>query len=137
MVKIVNQEQLKKSMGQVIQIEGMTQRMKAGSIIQFEDIEIWCIGIDWEDSGRKVLVTGVLSRGQSPMSSFPIATQDESGGWSQGVQGAEAMRIANDELPSLILDSENSSISETTSTIVKTTPSADWLITVESHRWIK
>jgi hypothetical protein len=129
MVKVVvNQEQLKESIGQVVQIEGITQRMKAGSAIQFEGIEIWCIGIDWEDSGKKVRVKGVLSRGSSPMRAFPIATQDENGEWSQGIQG--------DTDTSIGLDSDDSSKPETTSEIVKPTP-ADWLITVEAHNWIE
>ena len=130
---IVNKEQLKESEGQVVQIEGITQRMKAGSSILFDDIEIWCLGMDWEDSGKQVRVIGVLSRGGSPQSSFPIATQDENGGWSQGVRGDSSM--VNTELESLRPD--DSPTTKPSSESPKPTSSADWLLTVEKHSWLK
>lgn len=95
---MVQPEDFATHVGQEIIIEGIAQRSKAGAFLVAGDQEIWLKNYDWKDSemGVAVQVKGILSRGVDPLSSFPVATQDENGAWSQGVGGFSSDLKPND-----------------------------------------
>ena len=75
--------------GQEILIRGFAHRSKAGAFLIAEGEEIWLVNYDWSKNEYEqlVIVKGIVKRGVDPLSSFPVATQDENGAWSQGVGG--------------------------------------------------
>ena len=85
----MNSQYLTQNVGQEIWLEGLALRSKAGAFLTVGGEEIWLINHDWSKSEyeQTVKVQGVLQRGIDPLSSFPVATQDEHGAWSQGVGG--------------------------------------------------
>ena len=127
MVKVIRSaNELEQSVGQVVQKQGLSQRMKAGSSISFNGVEIWCSNVDWDHSSKEVRVTGRLSQGISPMRSFPVATQDESGAWSQGVGEYKPL---NPE-PTAVTTNASDSNQEQPKT------AGAWLLEVQDHIWI-
>ena len=87
--KMIQPEDFTAHIGQEVVIQGIAQRSKAGALLLSGNHEIWLDNYDWEDTemDKKVQVKGILLKGLSPIASFPVATQDENGAWSQGVGG--------------------------------------------------
>ena len=77
--------------GKIVEIEGYAVRSKAGAYLVTDYGNIWLKQSDWtsEENNQKVIVLGLLIKGVDPMSIFPVAKQDESGAWSQGVAPAD------------------------------------------------
>ena len=139
-VELKTAEQLLDAVGQLVQVEGVAQRSKAGSFVVFDGVEIWCTQTDWnQKNGMCVRVVGTLSRGSSPLRSFPIATQDENGFWSQGVLGGPdhfmKRTFINDDLEKLGLSESKSLEPVSNETPIKSSASnvaRDWLLRLES-----
>jgi len=75
--------------GQEILIQGFAHRSKAGAFLISGGEDIWLTNYDWstKEYEQLVVVKGIVKRGVDPLSSFPVAKQDENGAWSQGVGG--------------------------------------------------
>lgn len=129
-------EQFLDAVDQLVQLEGVAHRAKAGSFVLCEGLQVWCPQTDWhENQGRRVRVVGTLSRGSSPLHSFPTATQDENGAWSQGVLGGPKDFTENN-FPNL--DLQNLGLSKSTHSgklpeaPKKSKSSDEWILNVES-----
>ena len=94
-------EQLKDAVGRRVVIDGVAKRSKAGSFLWFRDLQIWC-SKEFATAflGRNVRMVGVLTQGSSPLRTFPTATCDENGAWSQGVLTPDSLGIGMDPLRS-------------------------------------
>ena len=81
---------LTKQIGKFIKIEGYAVRSKAGAYLSTKYGNVWLKKADWTsaENNQKVIVSGVLMQGVDPMSNIPVAKQDESGVWSQGLAPA-------------------------------------------------
>ena len=92
---MLQSENFSDHIGQEVTIEGIALRSKAGAFIVSGEQDIWLQNYDWNDEEyeKKVQVTGILSQGSDPLQTFPAATQDEDGAWSQGVGGIESMEL--------------------------------------------
>tara|TARA_B100000683_G_C12241532_1_gene453440 strand:+ start:120 stop:506 length:387 start_codon:yes stop_codon:yes gene_type:complete len=77
--------------GELVTIEGYAVRSKVGAYLVTDYGNVWLKQSDWrlEENNQKVIVSGVLTQGVDPMSRIPVAKQDESGAWSQGVAPAD------------------------------------------------
>ena len=86
---------------QEILIQGFAHRSKAGAFLIVEGEDIWLNNYDWstKEYEQLVVVKGIVKRGIDPLSSFPVATQDENGAWSQGVGGFSSDLQPSSSLP--------------------------------------
>ena len=76
---------LEEYIGKKMEISGVAHTSKAGSFLVYQETCIWIFHHEWteEENDKMVRITGVLSKRKEP--TFPIAEQDEEGGWSQGI----------------------------------------------------
>ena len=88
-VDMVSPKDFVRYAGQEILIQGFAHRSKAGAFLIAEGEDIWLTNYDWstKEYEQLVVVKGIVKRGVDPLSSFPVAKQDEHGAWSQGVGG--------------------------------------------------
>ena len=89
MITIQIGQSLEPFVGQKVSVQGQAINAKAGPLLVREHDEIGLLGTHWptEVVGRDVTVIGIVSKGSMSGANFPVATQDEQGGWSQGVGG--------------------------------------------------
>ena len=76
---------LEKNNGKNIHCIGTAEISKAGSFLLCNGVPIWMSNHEWsaEENGKRLRVRGMLSKRSTPL--FPQATQDQDGGWTQGV----------------------------------------------------
>ena len=79
-------EQLPSAEGSKVEVQGIVFREKSGSFLLFEETKILSVSQDLDVyAGKTVRIVGKLEKRISPSHSFPIAEQDETGAWSQGI----------------------------------------------------
>ena len=122
-IRVESKQQLQAAVNKTIEIDGVIRQAKAGSFLSFGALKIWIKDRRVETVlGTKVRLVGVLSQGISPISSFPVATRDENGEWSQGVVSSESFLQLNSFLPEM--QNKQSKIKEAVG--------SGWLIRIET-----
>ena len=122
-IRVEAKEQLQGAVNKTIEIDGVIGQAKAGSFISFGEVKIWIKDQRVETVlGTKVRLVGVLSHGASPLSSFPVATRDENGAWSQGVLSSESFLQLDSFLPEM----------QNEKPAIQIKVGGDWLIRIET-----
>ena len=107
MIVLAKGQSLTSVVGQKVSLQGKALSSKAGPLLEREEHKYRVIGENWpmELVGKEITLVGIVTQSSGSSNSFPTATKDAHGGWSQGV--GRALGLEMDD-PLGILSSEPS-----------------------------
>ena len=131
---LTQHDQLQNHIGQTVQIKGLVRRMKAGTALEIDGARVWCSNADLSDvANQHIVATGTLQQGTSPMQSFPKATVNDAGEWTQGVATPDLLTPTPDPLFPDVPSTGELPQEEKGDQDQKDAPPTAWTLTISSY----